>query len=233
MFDGYSPAVWDMFKKSIEEGFEGVFKEKKYTWQSLIQFIRSQSTVKILTDAELRTYHHEFQAIAHYLMSNNSISEEEHNQYFWFGIHQDSWQAIEQWLTIMHPYHPRMKPYKFTDVFKAGKYVFDVNSFQNSPPEGLDAPPQLQSSPKQSQIVMRTVTFPALPSTLPVSDKFNNLVQWLRKLQVNDPEYASTYTRLVSFIPKPTVSNVFQRNTTLPCAFCKYPTNIHPTRAAQ
>jgi len=78
-FEGYSPAIWATFRASIEEAFEGAFKEKRYTRQSLIQFTRLRCTTRISTDAELRTYHREFQAIAHYLISENSISEEEHD----------------------------------------------------------------------------------------------------------------------------------------------------------
>jgi len=233
-FDGYSPAVWDTFKKSIEEAFEGAFKEKKYTRQSLIQFTRSRSNIKISTDAELRTYHHEFQAITHYLISNGSILEEERDRYFWFGLHEESRRVIEQRLTITHPNHPRTKPYPFVEVFKVGKYVFDVNSFNNSLPEGVDAPAHLQSKsqggPPESQVVTRTVTFPSVPSSPPLSESFDGLVQRLRNLQVNDPEYASTYARLVSFIPRPAVSSAIQTNTRTLCLFCKDFSNIHLTR---
>jgi len=68
--------IWDTFKASIEEAFEGAFKEKRYTCQSLIQFSRSRCNTIISTDSELHTYHREFQAIAHYLISDKSISKE-------------------------------------------------------------------------------------------------------------------------------------------------------------
>ena len=134
----------------------------------------------------------------------------------------------------MHPDHSRTKPYKFADIFKAGKYVFDVNAFHNSPPEGLETPSQLQSKSQgglsESQVVTRIITFPTPPTAPPVPDSFDGLVQCLRNLQVNDPEYANTYARLVSFVPKPAVNNTVQTNNRAPCLFCKDSANIHLTR---
>jgi len=232
-FEGYSPSIWATFKASIEEAFEGAFKEKKYTRQSLIQFTRSRGSFRISTDAELRAYHREFQAIAHYLISAGSISEEERDRFFSFGMHEDSRRSIEQWLTITHPDHPRTKPYKYADVFKAGKYIFDVNAFHNSPPEGLDNPSQLlyksQGSASESHVVTRTVGFPTTPRSSLASEDLDSLVQRLRNLQVNAPEYANIYARLVSFIPRP-ANNTFQANPRTPCLFCKDPANIHLTR---
>ena len=77
----YLLTIWATFKATIE----GVFKEKRYTCQSLIQSTWSCCTSKILTDAKLQTYHCKFQAIVHYLMLDRSISEEGCNCYFWFG----------------------------------------------------------------------------------------------------------------------------------------------------
>ena len=120
------------------------------------------------------------------------------------------------------------------DVFKAGKYVFDVNAFYNSPPEGLDSPSQSQSKSQAgvpgSQVVTRTVALPASSVSPQTSEDFDSLVQRLRNLQVNDPEYANTYARLISFIPRPAINNAFQTNPRTPCLFCKDPTNIHLTR---
>jgi len=47
------------------------------------------------------------------------------------------------------------------DVFKAGKYVFDINAFHNSPLEGLNTPSHLQAKSQggtsELQVVTRTV----------------------------------------------------------------------------
>ncbi|KIJ51960.1 hypothetical protein M422DRAFT_99575, partial [Sphaerobolus stellatus SS14] len=121
-FDGYSPANWTSFKAAIQEAFEGAFTEKKYTRQSLIQFTRKHAAKVLSSDSELRAYHREFQAIAHYLVKEKIISMEERDRYYWFGLHEHTRRLIELRLAITHPNHPRTSPYDFVDVFKAGKY---------------------------------------------------------------------------------------------------------------
>ena len=120
------------------------------------------------------------------------------------------------------------------DVFGAGKYVFDVNAFHNSPPEGFEDPSQLQSMSQgngtESQVIMRTVTSPAPPMSPSTSDSVDGLVQRLRNLHVNDPEYANTYARLVSIIPRLAGGNTFQGDSRTPCLFCKHQVNIHLAR---
>ncbi|KIJ39986.1 hypothetical protein M422DRAFT_174494, partial [Sphaerobolus stellatus SS14] len=134
-FEGYDTGDWVIFLASIKEAFEGVFTEKKYTRQSIIQFSRVHSAAQITTDVELRTYHREFQAIAHYLVKESVISDEECSRYFWFGLHEATRQAIEQRLAVTHPLHDRTKPYSHVDIFAAGKYMFNINAFYNNPPE--------------------------------------------------------------------------------------------------
>ncbi|KIJ36506.1 hypothetical protein M422DRAFT_98930, partial [Sphaerobolus stellatus SS14] len=124
-FEGYEELDWTKFKVAIEEAFEGAFKEKKYTRQSLIQFTRNTATLPIQTDAELRAYQRGFQAITHYLIKEQIITEDEHDRYYWFGFHQDTRKILERRLTTMIPDHPRSKAYRSADVFRASKYLFE------------------------------------------------------------------------------------------------------------
>jgi len=134
-------------------------------------------------DAKLCSYQCEFQAISHYLINEQSISEEECDCYLWFGFHEDTCCILEQHLAITHPDHPRMKPYKFADIFKTGKYIFEANAFHNSPPEGLDGPSHLltkaQGGALESQVSTRTVMLLPPPSSIPGSDNLDSLVQQL------------------------------------------------------
>ncbi|KIJ47688.1 hypothetical protein M422DRAFT_98498, partial [Sphaerobolus stellatus SS14] len=136
--DGYLETNWTVFRAAIQEAFEGAFKEKKYTHQSLIQYTRNNAAMPIRTDTELRTYQRGFNAITKYLLKQKVITEEEQDRYFWFGFHEDNRRHLEQKLETTHPDHPPSKAYKWTDVFKAGKYIFDAEAFKNNPPEGLD-----------------------------------------------------------------------------------------------
>ncbi|KIJ40670.1 hypothetical protein M422DRAFT_102823, partial [Sphaerobolus stellatus SS14] len=114
---------WTQFKAAIEESFEGAFKEKKYTRQSLIQYTRNNATTPIRTDIDLRAYQRGFNAITKYLIKEKIITEDEQDRYFWFGFHEDNRRRLEQKLETTHPDHPPSKAYKWIDVFKAGKYI--------------------------------------------------------------------------------------------------------------
>ncbi|KIJ23487.1 hypothetical protein M422DRAFT_275920 [Sphaerobolus stellatus SS14] len=52
-FDRYSQLEWSTFRSAIEEAFEGAFKEKKYTRQSLIQYVQNGAAMPITTDTDL------------------------------------------------------------------------------------------------------------------------------------------------------------------------------------
>ncbi|KIJ45966.1 hypothetical protein M422DRAFT_250759 [Sphaerobolus stellatus SS14] len=158
-FEGYNTGDWATFLVSIKEAFEGAFTEKKYTCQSIIQFARVHSAAQITTDVELRTYHRELQAIAHYLVKESVISDEEHSHYFWFGLHEAMCQAIEQMLAVTHPLHDRTKPYSHADIFTVGKYVFNINTFYNNPPEGLDVPAARLKLTTQGMVLSGEVPF--------------------------------------------------------------------------
>ncbi|KIJ42802.1 hypothetical protein M422DRAFT_253891 [Sphaerobolus stellatus SS14] len=133
-FEGCAELDWPKFKTTIEEAFEGAFKEKKYTRQSLIQSTWNNATLPIQTDTELRAYQRGFQAITHYLIKEQIITEDERDRYYWFGFHKDTRKILERRLTTTIPNHPRSKAYKTTDVFRAGKYLFDANTFDRNPP---------------------------------------------------------------------------------------------------
>ncbi|KIJ24849.1 hypothetical protein M422DRAFT_274269 [Sphaerobolus stellatus SS14] len=111
-FEGYAELDWAVFKAAIEEAFEGAFKEKKYTRQSLIQYTRNHSAVPIKTDTELRAYQRGFQAITHYLIKEQTITEDERDHYYWFSLHENTQRTLEQQLTTTRPDHPRSKAYK-------------------------------------------------------------------------------------------------------------------------
>ncbi|KIJ45391.1 hypothetical protein M422DRAFT_251166 [Sphaerobolus stellatus SS14] len=205
-FDGYDDLDWKKFKAAIEEAFEGAFKEKKYTRQSLIQFTRNNATLPIRTDAELRAYQRGFQAITHYLIKEQIITEDDRDRYYWFGFHEDT-------------------P---VDVFKAGKYVFDIDAFNKNPPEGF-TPPETESKPQGGplDVITRTVTLPATPSTPPSSSNVDDLFLRMKSLTIRDQEYAATYAKIQ---PLTGANTAITTGTIAPCMFCKDSVNIHRTR---
>jgi len=93
------------------------------------------------------------------------------------------------------------------DVFEARKCIFDTEAFSNTLPAVLYAPPPLQFMPPasspQPQVVTRTVVLPTPPAAPPAPENIDGLIQQLQRLQVNDPEYANTYTQLGMFILRP------------------------------
>ncbi|KIJ32638.1 hypothetical protein M422DRAFT_265520 [Sphaerobolus stellatus SS14] len=184
-FNGYDDLDWKEFKVAIEEAFEGAFKEKKYTPQSLIQFTRNNTTLPIKTDAELRAYQRGFQTITHYILKEQIITEDDCDHYYWFGFHEDTCQILEQHLTTTIPDHPRNNAYKAADVFKAGNYVFDIDKFNKNPPEGF-APPETESKPQGGplNVITRTVTLPATPSTPPSSSNVDDLFLRMKSLTI-------------------------------------------------
>ncbi|KIJ55876.1 hypothetical protein M422DRAFT_239030 [Sphaerobolus stellatus SS14] len=177
MLEGYAELDWIKFKMTIEEAFEGAFKEKKYTPQSLIQFTWNNATLPIQTNAELRAYQRGFQAITHYLIKEQIITEDEHDHYY-------------------------CKAYKSTDVFRASKYLFDVDTFDRNPPEGF-APPDSESKPQGGsvEVMTRTVTLLDTPMSAPVSQNMEDLLLRIRSLNVREPEYPATYAKIQAASP--------------------------------
>ncbi|KIJ30988.1 hypothetical protein M422DRAFT_267405 [Sphaerobolus stellatus SS14] len=214
-FEGYEELDWTKFKEAIEEAFEGAFKEKKYTRQSLIQFTRNTSTLPIQTDTELRAYQRGFQAITHYLIKEQIITKDEHDRYY-------------------------CKAYKTTDVFRAGKYLFNVDAFDRNPPKGLALPDsESKSQGGPVEVITRTVTLPATPRSAPASHNMEDLLLRIKSLNVRDQEYAATYAKIQAASPvtadllkQPygTVNSAMTTTVISPCMFCKNPVNLHRTR---
>ncbi|KIJ46767.1 hypothetical protein M422DRAFT_249493 [Sphaerobolus stellatus SS14] len=139
------------------------------------------------------------------------ITEDEHDRYYWFGFHKDTRKILEQRLTTTIPDHPRSKAYRSTDVFRAGKYLFDVDTFDRNPPEGF-APPDSESKPQGGtseskpqggsvEVMTRTVTLPDTPTSAPVSHNMEDLLLRIRSLNVRELEYAATYAKIQAASP--------------------------------
>ncbi|KIJ33710.1 hypothetical protein M422DRAFT_264327, partial [Sphaerobolus stellatus SS14] len=154
------------------------------------------------TDTELRAYQRGFQAVAHYLIKEKTITEDERDRYYWFGLHEITRKTLEQRLAATRPDHPRSKAYKWTDVFAAGKYLFDINAFDKNPPEGFTMP-ELESKPQGGSfdIVTRKVAFPTTPSEPPSSSNIDELLLRIKSLTVRDQEYAATYAKIQATNP--------------------------------
>ncbi|KIJ27800.1 hypothetical protein M422DRAFT_270986, partial [Sphaerobolus stellatus SS14] len=94
------------------------------------------------------------------------------------------------------------KAYRSADVFRAGKYLFDVDAFDRNPPEGF-APPDSESKPQGGSVEVktRTVTLPATPMSAPVSHNMEDLLLRIKSLNVKEPEYAVTYAKIQAASP--------------------------------
>jgi hypothetical protein len=124
--NGVDTAEWDTFKASIHESFAGAFKTKKYTMAYLDQFIRQSPLTPIQSDPAPRAYHHQFLVITNYLIKEKEMETADRDQHYWFSLHPHMRMAIEQWLAITLPDHPRSRPYAVADIYKAGCYVFNT-----------------------------------------------------------------------------------------------------------
>ena len=201
-FEGVEPPNWDTFKESIQESFAGAFKSKKFTLAALDTFIKQSALQPISSDSAMRTYHCHFQAITSYLIKEKELAGSDRDRQYWFGLHPHSRLAIEQRLAITMPDHPRSKPYMFSDVYKAGCYVFDANAFDLSLPQmTLPRPGTDATHQTASRVVQTTVQLPT-PGIQTGGDDLSTLVQCLASLKVNDIEYATTYAHLMVNYPQ-------------------------------
>ncbi|KIJ29515.1 hypothetical protein M422DRAFT_269053 [Sphaerobolus stellatus SS14] len=167
------------------------------------------------------------------------ITEDERDRYYWFGFHQDTRKILERQLTTTIPDHLRSKVYRSADVFRAGKYLFDVDAFDRNPPEGL-APPESESKPQGGSVEVRTrmVTLPAAPMSAPTSHNMEDLLLRIKSLSVKEPEYAAMYAKIQA--TSPITADLLKQpygmvNSAVmpaisPCMFCKDSVNLHRTR---
>jgi hypothetical protein len=128
-FDGYAKEDWDVFSIAIKEAFGGAFQTKQCTRATLDAFIHTSAAKVITTDTELRVYHRDFQGKAAYLISDKQLSEMDAARYYWFGFHPSTQEQLERRLGIIKPDHPLEDPFAIADVYKAGCYIFNSNTF--------------------------------------------------------------------------------------------------------
>ena len=128
-FEGYATEDWEVFSDAIKEAFGGAFQTKKCTRATLDSFIQTSATNVITTDTELRVYHQDFQGKAAYLISDKQLSEKDAARYYWFGFHPSTQEKLERRLGIIKPDHPLEDPFAIADVYKAGCYIFNSNTF--------------------------------------------------------------------------------------------------------
>ena len=103
------------------------------------------------TDTKLRIYHHSFrsfQGIAAYLINDKQLSEKDAARYYWFGLHPEAQEQLERRLSIVRPVHPRKDPFAIKDVYQAGCYIFNSNTFNCMP---LTSTPSPVASVSKSQ----------------------------------------------------------------------------------
>ncbi|HEV7737453.1 MAG TPA: retropepsin-like aspartic protease, partial [Chlamydiales bacterium] len=256
-FKGFQQLDWDEFKSSIQEAFEGAFDNSEYTKQTLIDLVRKESAALISTDAGLRRYQRDFHAVANVLISEDIITEEERDRYFWFGFHENIRQDLQSRLIALKPNHSDEKPYKWEDVAKVGKSLFNIKSFMKKPPEGVDAAlgglhSKSQGGHQESQVTTRLVNLPSVPKASVEQNDIEDLLARLDALKANDKDYASTYARLVLHRPdvakcypapyraKPAIYSATSMVSShqahevtqprQPCLFCKDLSNAHGTR---
>ncbi|KAF8498434.1 hypothetical protein JB92DRAFT_2834241 [Gautieria morchelliformis] len=163
--DGYATEDWDVFSEAIKEAFVGAFQTKKCTRATLDAFIQTASAKIITTDTELRVYHRHFQGIAVYLITDKQLSEKDAARYYWFGFHPSTQEQLERRLGIVKPDHPREDPFVIKDVYKAGCYIFNSNTFNRTPILSAASPVQSSSIKSQgasgeSKVSKKTVQLP-------------------------------------------------------------------------
>ncbi|KAF8469905.1 hypothetical protein JB92DRAFT_3135248 [Gautieria morchelliformis] len=151
-------------------------------------------------DTELRVYHRDFPGIAAYLITNKQLSEKDAAR-------------------IVKPDHPREDPFVIKDVYKAGCYIFNSNTFNRTPILSAASPIQSSSVKSQgasgeSKVSKRTVQ---LPEEQPAD--IGDLLEKLRGFKVNDKAYATTYFQLLS--KQPSYINVLKT----PAAYALTPSN--------
>ncbi|KAF8507717.1 hypothetical protein JB92DRAFT_2832685 [Gautieria morchelliformis] len=172
-FDGYAAEDWDVFSASIKEAFGGAFQSKKCTHSTLDSFIQTSAAKAIITDTEFRVYHRCF---------------------------QDTQEPLERRLSVIKPDHPHEDPYAISDVYQAGCYVLNSNTFTRAPPLPTPSPEdsflQSQGVEEVSRVVKKTVQFPReQPGDV------QDLLKHLRDFEIDDAAYMTTYFQILAKDP--------------------------------
>ncbi|KAF8577298.1 hypothetical protein K439DRAFT_1622186 [Ramaria rubella] len=168
-FDGYDITDWAVFRTAIEEAFAGAFKTRRHTLLLFNLFISTTAQQPIHSDTELWAYHRKFQAIVVYPICEKELLDSDKNCKYWFGLHPDTRMSIERQPTITIPDHPRSKPFSVADVYKAGCYVFDSNTFDLNIPTTVPSNTLIQTAtnslsqgnPSESRVVKKIVNLPS------------------------------------------------------------------------
>ena len=223
-FDGSETADRPTFKSAIEESFAGAFKAKKHTLASLDHFVRVSADVPISFDSQLHSYHRQFQAITTYLVQNKDLADTDKDRLYWFGLHPDTCLALERRLAITMPNHPRSKPFPMANVYRAGCYVFDANTFDLNLPLAHAAPTKLWNTDSTCE-VCTTIQLPSVPA-IPTPPEELDLVRQLASLWVHEVDYATTYAHLIFGYPQ--LAEVIWR----PATFDTHPSAVSPVSAA-
>lgn len=131
-FDGYEENNWPQFLASIKAAFPSAFGTK-HTRRSLAQFTIESAKHSIQSISALAAYYREFNAIARYLLKQETITEDESNRQFWFGLHRSTRKRFRDRLVLVHAHTdlPYGGPYPYVNVFKEGLRVFEREKVLN------------------------------------------------------------------------------------------------------
>ena len=199
-FEGCTNGDWDTLKAAIKEAFRGAFQTKKCTCLTLDSFIHVAATKVITTDIELWVYHCDFQGIAAYLINDKQLSEKDAARYYWFRFHPAAQEQLERRLGIVKPDHPQEDPFPIADIYKAGCYIFNTNTFNHTPLLSVPSPEssvlRSQGVEEPSHVVKRTVH---LPKDEP--EDITELLTWLQGFKIDDEAYMARYFQILAKDP--------------------------------
>lgn len=179
-FDGYDENDWTQFLASIKAAFPTAF-EPKYTRRSLAQFTSESAKRPIQSKSALAAYFREFNAIARYLLKRETISEDESNRQFWFGLHKSTRKRFRDRLLLIHRDLPHGDPHPYASVFEQGLWVFE---WEKGPDWMVD------------QHVEPTVEDARMLFSNNTDDELNLLLGKLPHLVLNDFEYVVIYNKI-------------------------------------
>ncbi|GJJ07908.1 hypothetical protein Clacol_002114 [Clathrus columnatus] len=114
-YDGCEEKDWTTFITAIKTEYAEAFKLKLVNSETITKYFKK-----------------------------NSLTTEDKDTCFWFGLHETTRALIKSELCVTHPSNPTDKPYASADVLSISLCVFATNAFDSNPP------PELATSEKES-----------------------------------------------------------------------------------
>jgi hypothetical protein len=99
--------------------------EERYTITELEILVETKAAVPMMDLAQFGKYHRQFITRANWLLVNTKISQRECSKMFLDGLHVDFRNQVKGQLRLMDPMHPFDRPWSFSQIEEAAKFLLE------------------------------------------------------------------------------------------------------------